>query len=129
MNRQQFYEAIVRYETDLNRKGNWAVVGLLAAILVSMLVVLLIPTGSGPSPMVFALGIVVVLLVYGVVLRIFNRRAAEKHGMICNQCQSLLDLRHIGFTRVCAKCGAIAFAESNSTIEGDARESSARPSL
>jgi hypothetical protein len=117
MDRQQFYAAIVRYETHLNRQGNWAVGGLFLAIVAPMIVVFTLPLESRPSVIVSTIAAIAILVLYGYALRIFNRRAATKFGMLCQGCRVVLDLRHIGFTGVCRECGSRAFTESNPLLQ------------
>jgi DNA-directed RNA polymerase subunit RPC12/RpoP len=125
MDRQDFYAIVQQYEAYATRQGNWAVTGLFVAIFVPMLVLLAVPLERRPSTMVSTAVVVAILILYGYLLRILNRRAAVKFGMICVQCQSVLDLRHIGFTGTCSKCGSRVFVESNPLSQPTAQKPAA----
>jgi DNA-directed RNA polymerase subunit RPC12/RpoP len=125
MDRQDFYAIVKQYEAYATRQGNWAVTGLFVAIFLPMLVVLAFPLESRPSTMVSTAVVVTILILYGYLLRILNRRAAVKFGMICGQCQNALDLRHIGFTAKCSKCGSRVFVESNPLSQPTAQKPAA----
>ena len=126
MNRQQFYEAILRYETDRKRSFKWSVAGLYAVLFVPLLVILVLPVESRPSRMiwrtVYVLALIAILVLYGYGVRVLSRRVATKHGMICPHCHSVLELRHIGFTAACQKCGTSAFTESNPLLQPTGQE-------
>jgi hypothetical protein len=116
MDRKEFHSAVVSYEAALNRQGNWALVGLFAAILPPC-VTFILPIEWRPPFLALIAVWVAVLIAYGFIVGRVSRNTAVTYGMVCSKCQVLLDLRHVGFTNACKGCGTQVFAESNHPMQ------------
>ena len=116
MNRDEFFQAVRRYEAALGKAGNWALVALFA-LLAAPLTLLLLPREQMPAMWTVVTTWIAALVGYGLLQRWLYRRTAIAMGMTCSKCKATLNLHNLGFSNACESCGARVFTETNSPMQ------------
>jgi DNA-directed RNA polymerase subunit RPC12/RpoP len=116
MNRDQFFEAVKRYEAALSRIGSRMLIALFA-LLAAPMALLLLPREQLPGTWVVITIWIAVLVAYGLLQRWLYRRTAVVMGMTCSKCRTILNLHNLGFSNACQNCGAKVFTETNNPMQ------------
>ena len=111
--KHEFYADMLRYEKDMNRQYNWSLLLLYGFMAVPLVILFMFPVKDHYNGMDYIgiAGAIGGLLLYWWVIRVLQRRVADKHGMACAHCHKAFVFKHVGFTGVCSQCGTQAFTE------------------